>query len=123
METSQFTDEMSSLLDKLYREDKLIYLAGDYDINLLNVDTHVQTSSFVDLLYSHHLFPLISRPTRITPTSASLVDYIFTNNISNFESSINGILVSDISDHFPIFHINHSKTKKRKQFVYTFAYL
>ena len=104
----QFSDEISLLLDNLYHENKIIYLLGDFNINLLNVDTHVSTSAFVDVLYSHHLFPLISRPTRITPISATLIDNIFTNNVSDFESSLNGILVTDISDHFPIFHINYS---------------
>ena len=110
----QFTDDLAWLLDKIYHENKLIYLLGDYNINLLNVDTHIPTSTFIDILYSHHLFPLISRPTRITQVSATLIDNIFTNNIDTFEFSLNGILVTDISDHFPIFHINYSYASNEK---------
>ena len=102
-----FIDSLSLKLNKLSNENKLVYLLGDFNINLLNTDSHVLTGEFVDMMYSHHLFPLISRPTRITQLSATLIDNIFTNNINNFDSSINGILVTDISDHFPIFHINY----------------
>ena len=44
--------------------------------------------------------PCITKPTRITDTSATLIDNIFTN----FHSSLlTGIVISDISDHYPIF--------------------
>jgi hypothetical protein len=36
--------------------------------------------------------------------TATLIDNIFTNNIDKIDSSINGILFSDISDHLPIVH-------------------
>ena len=52
--------------------------------------------------------PLINRPTRISKTSATLIDNIFTNNHSDLVNSCHGILITDISDHFPIFHINKS---------------
>ena len=53
---------------------------------------------------------LISRPTGITSTSATLIDDIFTNNHDDLSCSSNSILVADISDHFPIFHVNCSFT-------------
>ena len=49
---------------------------------------------------------LPSRPTRVTYNTATLVDNIFTNSSRN---SFNGIILSDISDHFPIFCINTTK--------------
>ena len=39
-------------------------------------------------------------------SSATLIDNIFTNNHDNLNYSLSGILVADVSDHFPIFHIN-----------------
>jgi hypothetical protein len=53
--------------------------------------------------------PLILRPTRITEHTATLIDNIFTNDIENIESSTNGIIFSDISDHLPIVHVRNSK--------------
>ena len=49
---------------------------------------------------------MISRPTTITSTSATLIDNIFTNNHDDLNCSLSGILVAGISDHFPIFHAN-----------------
>ena len=45
--------------------------------------------------------PLISLRSRITPSSATLIDNIFTNNICVPMSS--GLLVTSISDHLPVF--------------------
>ena len=61
-------------------------------------------------MYCTEFLPLISRPTRVTATSATLIDNIFTNNHEYVNCSLNGILVADISDHFPIFHVNCSLT-------------
>ena len=44
--------------------------------------------------------PLIDKPTWITVHSATLIDNIFTNNLS--DKALNCILVNDLSDHLPI---------------------
>ena len=53
------------------------------------------------------IYTLITKPTRITSHTATLIDNIFTNNsyINNIDESINGIIFSDISDHLPISHV------------------
>ena len=86
---------------------KISYLMGNFNINLLNCDMHQQaTNDFVNLLTSNSFFPLISKPTRITSSTATLIDYIFNNLEFNMAS---GILYSDLSDHFPIFQITQTK--------------
>ena len=57
---------------------------------------------------SNFLFPTNSIPTRTTLTTATNIDLIFTNNISNFTS---GVLETDISDHNPIFIIQSISRK------------
>ena len=47
---------------------------------------------------------MITKPTRITAHSATLIDNIFTNNTA-VSSKLNGSIISDISDHLPIFSI------------------
>ena len=37
----------------------------------------------------------------------TFIDNIFTNNLCHDDRSFQGILVSDISDHFPVFNINY----------------
>ena len=61
---------------------------------------------FYDLMTSNSFLPLISRPTRTTATSATLIDNVFTNYLENCNESFQGILVTDVTDHYPVFHIN-----------------
>ena len=79
---------------------------GDYNINLMNVDSHSLTADFNDTMYSSGLVPLITRPTRVTENSATLIDNIFTNKVVSYDESVYGILVTDISDHYPIFCVD-----------------
>ena len=104
---SLFNDQLTCILNKIKPANNKIYLVGDYNINLLNTDAHIPTSDFIELMYSSTLFPLICKPTRVQNNSATLIDNIF-NNIKDNISTFNGILVSDISDHYPIFHIDYS---------------
>ena len=49
-----------------------------------------------------HGLPLITLPTHISEYSATLIDNIFSNG-SSPQSQSAGILLSNISDHFPYF--------------------
>ena len=51
--------------------------------------------------YFNLLYPLIDKPTRVTDSSATLIDNIFTNELCHNLTC--GILFNDISDHLPIF--------------------
>src|SRR6218665_3306239 len=51
-------------------------------------------------MISHHYLPAILRPTRITETTATLIDNVFTNAYSKILDS--SILTCDISDHLPV---------------------
>ena len=59
-----FNEHLGNVLDKVGHENKLSYIMGDYNINLLNYDSHTKTASFLDTLYSKYFIPLINRPTR-----------------------------------------------------------
>ena len=76
---------------------------GDFNLNLLNYDTHSETNDFVNLMMTHYLLPHILHPTRVTDHSATIIDNIFTNT-TEFNSKCGNIL-SEISDHFPQFII------------------
>ena len=101
-----FILEIEKIFDVLHKENKTIYIMGDYNISLLNSHTHNPTGSFLDTMYSHMLYPLITRPTRVTPNSATLIDNIFTNNTCNTGSTIQGVFVTDITDQYPVFNMN-----------------
>ena len=59
-------------------------------------------------MYSFNLYPLITKPTRVCETNATIIDNIFHNNIVN-NNLTSGIFYTDISDHFPVFTIDVSK--------------
>ena len=111
-DVSYFLESINSVLTCIRKENKLCYLLGDYNLDLLHSEDHGNTGDFLDLLSSHSFLPLINRPTRVTPDSATIIDNIFTNNINTFDECMQGIFVTDISDHYPIFHLNFSYQNK-----------
>ena len=94
-----FSDNFDEELNKILRENKKIYLMGDFNIDLSN-STHNNVSKFINVLRSNGFYPHINQPTRICNESQTLIDNIFSNV---YDNSTNGILYSDISDHLPIF--------------------
>ena len=109
-----FNESLKSVIDCLSAEKKHIYLAGDFNINLLNTNSHKPSSDFIEILFSNSLFPSINKPTRVTQSSATIIDNIFVNNLLN-KSVTSGILADPISDHLPVFCITPIQTNKSKQ--------
>ena len=77
------------------------YIMGDFNMDLLKLSAHKPTSDFMENFTSRGFFPLISLPTRITDTTASLIDNIWTNNLTAKIGS--GLITVRVSDHLPIF--------------------
>jgi len=96
-----FIEELEQLICNV--KDKKVVMIGDFNIDLLKFQNHVGTSNFVNMLFSFGIIPLINRPSRITQFSATLIDNIFTNDI--YDKLNSGLIISDISDHLPIFTI------------------
>ena len=101
---------MTTILTAIRSEHKLPYLLGDYNINLLNIEKHPPSQEFVDIMYERSLFPSITEPTRVTSTSATIIDNIFCTTVVTNPHIITGILCTDISDHFPVFHIDYTSS-------------
>ena len=88
-------EQKLKLLEK--HKNKIIALLGDSNIDLLKIDAYQPAKRYFDLLQEHGFAPLISRPTRITNHSATLIDHIFTNHCSAVTNS--GVITTDVSDH------------------------
>ena len=114
-----FRRYMKDIRHNLRHYRKRCMLLGDFNINLLRTDSHSETSDFVDDMYSDLFMPAITKPTRITDKSATLIDNIFSNNAET--ESIQGILYTGISDHLPVFLI-YSDVKvnisPKKEFIF-----
>ena len=80
-----FNTEMARLLSLLRGTDA--YIMGDFNVDLLKTETHGPTSDFMEGFSSGGFYPLISLPTRLTDTTATLIDNIWTNNVVSKVSS------------------------------------
>ena len=98
-----FNEKLNDILSQISHMP--CYIIGDYNIDLLKHDGHLQTEQFLDVMHSNSLIPMIYKPTRETNTTATLIDNIFTNNYCVDDLLLQGLLIADISDHHAIFHI------------------
>ena len=108
-------DTFEKKLAELYNytsSKKMLFVCGDFNIDLLNPHEHNATTEFINSMYSNSLYPTITRPTRITSHSATLIDNIFTNVMDR--KVISGILINDTSDHLPVFATIQNCTRIKK---------
>ena len=111
---SDFTIELQNIMTGLsaYKT----YILGDMNINFLNYCEHTQTEEYLNMIYTNNFLPLITKPTRLTHHSATLIDHIYTNapNIG----IISKIITADISDHLPIFCMTDAQIHRNNQNIY-----
>ena len=94
------TEYIEGILETMKSERNICYMMGDYNIDLLKSSVH---QIFLEMMYDKSFYNLISRPTRITNATATLIDNIYTNSVSFDKDKFSGVLTSDISDHFMVF--------------------
>ena len=88
-------------LEQLNTKGHEVLVLGDLDENLLKYNEDKQTSEYLDMLLSLGFMPIITKPTRITDHTATLIDHIYTNTPEKLIKS--GLCLADISDHLPVF--------------------
>ena len=103
----QFTTRINVVLQKIKRENKKCFLLGDHNLNLFNADKHHPTSEFLENMSSCEYIPTINKPTSDSGHISSLIDNIYCNQITS-ESTLSGLLYTDVSVHYPIFHIENN---------------
>ena len=113
----EFNKSFSEILSIIHSESKVVYLMGDFNVNLLNSETHTTSAEFIEMFYSYGYLPNICKPTRVQNESTTIIDNIFCNEIMNYHT-ISGILLTDISDHYPIFSICMDSYMKQKESVH-----
>ena len=100
----EFNNVFDNCLKKIDSECKHAYIMGDFNIDLMKHSNCSSVNQFLSIIYAYSFLPLIDKPSRITQSSFSLIDNIFTNNFDSDISS--GLFVNDISDHFPVFQVS-----------------
>lgn len=120
------TGRVQSVIDRLEALVETIRLSTSGDtvvIGDLNVDLladNLQSRKLKQFTNSCRLDQIIEEPTRITPTSETLIDHVY-SNISHVKSV--GALNCFITDHLPIvLVIKKSKLKQQFRQIYTRSY-
>ena len=96
-----FNLALSEFLNNSILNNKVCVLMGDLNICLLKDGEHTQ--SFMNILFSNHFTPLITKASRFSPVTGeapSLLDHIWLNKFIPFSA---GIIDVDITDHLPTF--------------------
>ena len=103
MSLSVFDELLTDMFAKILSENKYVYIFGDFNVNTMsNAIGNANTQEFKDIFSSNYCLPLITKPTRVTNSCASLIDNIYSNVPINTGKCISDILVVSISDHFAI---------------------
>ena len=88
-------------MDKIKLEThKDIVVGLDHNLDFLKSEQHSGTQNFITSMLERSLFPCITRPTRVTTSTATLIDNILVNS-RLYELQKSCVVVHDISDHFP----------------------
>ena len=99
---ADFLSDYQIIMNKIKSENKKLIIGTDQNLDLIKYDIHPNTSKFLDINLSSGLLPSILRPTRITKTTATLIDNVYVDmRIDGYVKS--AILLTRISDHLPCF--------------------
>ena len=96
-----FKDFCKDFLNKQEMSNKAAFLLRDFNLNALDYDTKEVVKSFSNLVFQNRSLPLIQRPTRVTRTSTTAIDYVLTNRV--LENKIqSGIIKTDIVSQYSL---------------------
>ena len=112
----KFMKECNTILGKL-KELKFheIIIGMDHNFDLLKSASNNATNQFLDMHIDRNLTPCITKPTRVTNKTATLIDNILVSNRLHYNYTP-FVVTDDLSDHYPILVVllNIQKCKKDK---------
>ena len=104
------------MFKKLKSHNCEIIIGTDHNLGFLKNDKHYQTQLFLKNILSNEMIPCITHPTRITKSSTTLIDNIIISR-SIFDIQRCGVVLSDISDHFPCVMTWPNAFLKKKSYI------
>ena len=112
-------ENYKSIFNKIKNERKELIIGTDQNLDFLKLNSHFGTNKLFDVLLSNGIYPTITKPTRITHCTATLIDNIYVSEalMTSYKSCI---LEYDISDHLPCVVAIKSKLLNRKDSKITF---
>ena len=90
---SQIFNEIEILVKHLDSEEKEFVILSDLNCDLSSRPLYQQSENLLQMINLYQLYQLIKEPTRITPTSKTLIDLVITNKPGNY---IPGVMHSNL---------------------------
>ena len=85
----KFIECIENLGNKIEKENKKEWIIGlDHNMDFIKSESNTNTGLFIDKLLELELYPLITRPTRITKNMATLIDNILVSHSLYNKSSV-----------------------------------
>ncbi|KAK2710891.1 hypothetical protein QYM36_012159, partial [Artemia franciscana] len=122
---AKFLDSLDKLLSSMLSRYKKLLFMGDFNIDLLAPSKLKQAQNnsslaneFISSFLSTGMLPACRIPTRVTDTTASLIDNLFTNldlktcDVIIYDDSDHFLILSEVTLHKP--KVEHPERKTRK---------
>ena len=106
-------DLLTNILNNINEKNTTAFIFGDFNLDVLKYSKCTQVTNYIDLLFSQGFIQTVTRPTRCSRNTATIIDHCITN--STYLSHESNIITSLISDHFPIFYTLKNNTKDKHQ--------
>ena len=97
-ERSDWLDRYENLIDKALTDKKELIMLGDFNKDLLKTN---QTRDWVNSMTALGFTQLVNCPTRVTNSTSTLIDHIYTTNEENISDA--RVAQIGLSDHYAIF--------------------
>ena len=115
----KFNEEINDLFLTINKNKGTLYCVGDFNTNLLKLSDKAVICRYATTLIICIYRCLIDKPTRIDPSSSTLIDHIYSND--KIEPAAAGVLTNaNLSDHYGIFTIISQRLFKKKQILENF---
>lgn len=88
----------SNSLEQVFLEGKECLVVGDYNFDISTLND--KCKPWVDLMESLNFTQMVSKPTRVTSNTSTIIDHVFSNRPSLISSS--DVKLYSISDHYPV---------------------
>ena len=100
-DVNAFVTGLDHLLNKIRLEkNKHIIIGLDHNLDLLKSSIHKPTGTFAEMIIDNGMILTITKPTRISKTTATLIDNILISEDLQ-ESFSSGVLIDNSSVHLP----------------------
>ena len=96
-------NEFIPLLDHLQKNKSEVIIAGDYNIDLLQIKDNAIFGEYFNSVVAQSVFPKITLPTRLSSRNCMLIDNFLCKLSHGFSQATAGVLFKTISDHVPYF--------------------